>query len=107
MTILKRMWNDKVSLLLFIYAIFITIGFFTKDLNLPFEGAFALYILFQVNERGVFFDKLRENFPEAAEEMGVGPKRKFKQSTFTTIVNIIILLGFSYLLYISARNLIF
>ena len=91
--ILKRLWKDKISLILLILSIFIIIGFFTKELNVPFEVFFVLYIIYQVNEKGVFFDKVREDYPNAATELGIAENYRRRKSVMFIIGDIVILLG--------------
>lgn len=110
MKIIKRFWEDKVSLIMFTIFIFATIGYFTKELNVtPLLGSFgALYMLFQINEKGKFFDKLREKYPEVATEVGIPSTfKKYNYGIFSLIVNIIIFLGTLFLLGIVAYKFIF
>jgi len=106
---IKRLWEDKVSLSLFLLFVFGTIGFFTKELNVTaMLGPFgALYIMFQVNEKGKFFDKLRADHDTVASEMGVGGIFKYRPTIFARIINLIMLLGFIFMLGLVAYKFIF
>ena len=111
MKLFRRFWEDKVSLILFVIFILALIGYFTKELNVtPLLAGFgAGYIMFRINEKGKFFDKIREEYPEVAVEIGIPSifKKPFFYGIFSMVINIIILLGTLFMLGLVAYKFIF
>ena len=116
--LLKYFWNDKVSLALFIVSLCMLIGWFTKGLDMtPFlAGVLCLYIIFQTNERGRFFDNfyyVLSKFPAfrgITAALGLPPTNrqiKQKRNLLEIIVLTIIVLGSLFMLGAVIYVLIF